>query len=75
MTNDHLFSPPLQAGALRFRNRIVMAPLTRCRASEGRVPNELMAEYYGQRSGFGMILTEATPLDAMGVDYPNTPGI
>jgi 2,4-dienoyl-CoA reductase-like NADH-dependent reductase (Old Yellow Enzyme family) len=74
MTNDPLFSP-LQAGALKFRNRIVMAPLTRCRASEGRVPNELMAEYYGQRSTFGMILSEATSVDAMGVGYPDTPGI
>lgn len=71
---DPLFEP-LQAGALTFSNRIVMAPLTRCRASEGRVPNELMAEYYEQRSGFGMILSEATSVDAMGVGYPDTPGI
>jgi len=71
---DPLFEP-LQAGALKFSNRIIMAPLTRCRASEGRVPNELMAEYYGQRSGFGMILSEATSVDAMGVGYPDTPGI
>ena len=56
-------------------NRVVMAPLTRCRASAGRVPNELMAEYYGQRAGFGMILSEATAVSAMGVGYPNTPGI
>lgn len=74
MTNDPLFAP-LQLGALKIPNRIVMAPLTRCRASEGRVPNDLMAEYYGQRSGFGMILTEATSVDSMGVGYPNTPGI
>ena len=52
-----------------------MAPLTRCRASEGRVPNDLMAEYYTQRSGFGMIISEATSVDAMGVGYPDTPGI
>jgi 2,4-dienoyl-CoA reductase-like NADH-dependent reductase (Old Yellow Enzyme family) len=71
---DPLFEA-LNAGALSFRNRIVMAPLTRCRASEGRVPNDLMAEYYGQRSAFGMILAEATSVDAMGVGYPNTPGI
>lgn len=72
--NDPLFEP-LEVGALSLRNRIVMAPLTRCRASEGRVPNELMAEYYGQRSAFGMILSEATSVDAMGVGYPDTPGI
>jgi 2,4-dienoyl-CoA reductase-like NADH-dependent reductase (Old Yellow Enzyme family) len=62
-------------GALTLPNRIVMAPLTRCRSSEGRVPNELMAEYYAQRSDFGMILTEATSVDPMGVGYPDTPGI
>lgn len=71
---DPLFEP-LQAGALCIPNRIIMAPLTRCRASEGRVPNDLMAEYYEQRSGFGMILSEATSVDAMGVGYPDTPGI
>ncbi len=71
---DPLFQP-LKMGALTLQNRMVMAPLTRCRSSEGRVPNELMAEYYGQRSDFGMILTEATSVDAMGVGYPNTPGI
>jgi len=71
---DPLFEP-LIAGAFELRNRVVMAPLTRCRASEGRVPNDMMAEYYAQRSDFGMILTEATSVDAMGVGYPNTPGI
>lgn len=71
---DPLFQP-LQMGAIKLPNRVVMAPLTRCRASEGRVPNELMAEYYGQRAGFGMILTEAISVDAMGVGYPDTPGI
>ncbi|MFD2256514.1 alkene reductase [Luteolibacter algae] len=72
--NDPLFQP-LKAGALTLPNRIVMAPLTRCRSSEGRVPNELMATYYSQRVDFGMILTEATSIDPMGVGYPNTPGI
>ena len=56
-------------------NRLVMAPLTRCRASAGRVPNALMAEYYAQRSSFGMILSEATAISPQGVGYPNTPGI
>jgi 2,4-dienoyl-CoA reductase-like NADH-dependent reductase (Old Yellow Enzyme family) len=71
---DPLFQP-LQAGAFVFPNRIVMAPLTRCRASEGRVPNAMMAEYYTQRSSFGMILSEATSITPQGVGYPNTPGI
>ncbi|MDE1907441.1 MAG: alkene reductase, partial [Rhodospirillales bacterium] len=39
---------PLKLGELTLPNRIIMAPLTRCRASEGRVPNALMAEYYAQ---------------------------
>jgi len=72
--SDPLFQS-LQAGAFLFPNRIIMAPLTRCRASEGRVPNAMMAEYYTQRSSFGMILSEATAISAQGVGYPNTPGI
>ncbi len=71
---DPLFQP-LKAGALTLPNRLVMAPLTRCRASVGRAPNSLMAEYYAQRSAFGLILSEATSVDPMGVGYPNTPGI
>lgn len=72
--SDPLFQP-LRAGAFTFPNRMIMAPLTRCRASEGRVPNAMMAEYYVQRSSFGMILTEATAITPQGVGYPNTPGI
>ncbi|MBC7980020.1 MAG: alkene reductase [Armatimonadetes bacterium] len=74
MSSDILFES-LKVGALTLPNRIFMAPLTRCRASEGRVPNDMMAEYYAQRAGFGLILTEATSVDAMGVGYPDTPGI
>jgi 2,4-dienoyl-CoA reductase-like NADH-dependent reductase (Old Yellow Enzyme family) len=72
--SDPLFQP-LRAGALTLPNRIVMAPLTRCRAPRGRVPNSLMAEYYAQRSSFGLILSEATSVSPMGVGYPDTPGI
>lgn len=72
--SDSLFQP-LHAGAFTFPNRMIMAPLTRCRASAGRVPNAMMAEYYVQRSAFGMILTEATSISPQGVGYPNTPGI
>ena len=71
---DPLFTP-LQAGAFHLPNRLVMAPLTRCRASAGRVPNAMMAEYYAQRSGFGLILSEATAISPQGVGYPDTPGI
>ena len=67
---------PLVAGDLHLPNRILMAPLTRCRADGGgRVPNELMAEYYRQRSSAGLILSEATSVTAEGVGYPDTPGI
>lgn len=55
----NLFTP-LQAGALTLANRILMAPLTRCRAEEDHVPGALMAEYYAQRAGAGLIIAEAT---------------
>jgi 2,4-dienoyl-CoA reductase-like NADH-dependent reductase (Old Yellow Enzyme family) len=66
---------PVQIGAWRLPNRIIMAPLTRCRSSEGRVPNDMMREYYRQRAGAGLIISEATSVSAMGVGYPDTPGI
>lgn len=66
---------PLQAGDLLLPNRVIMAPLTRTRAAEGRVPQALNAEYYAQRAGAGLILSEATSVDPMGVGYPDTPGI
>ncbi|MFW3899379.1 alkene reductase [Pseudomonas putida] len=66
---------PITLGDLELPNRIIMAPLTRCRADEGRVPNALMAEYYVQRASAGLILTEATSVMPMGVGYPDTPGI
>jgi 2,4-dienoyl-CoA reductase-like NADH-dependent reductase (Old Yellow Enzyme family) len=72
--SDPLFQP-LQAGAFHLPNRVVMAPLTRCRASAGRVPNAMMAEYYAQRASFGIILSEATSVSPTGVGYPDTPGI
>ena len=65
----------LQVGDLNLPNRVVMAPLTRCRAGAGRVPTPLMAEYYVQRASAGLILTEATAVTPMGVGYPDTPGI
>lgn len=66
---------PLQMGAWNLPNRIIMSPLTRCRSSEGRVPNAMMAEYYAQRATAGLIISEATSVEPMGVGYPNTPGI
>jgi len=66
---------PLSLGELKLANRIFMAPLTRCRASAGRVPNTMMRDYYVQRATAGLILSEATSVSPMGVGYPNTPGI
>ncbi|MNR83759.1 N-ethylmaleimide reductase [compost metagenome] len=74
MTN-HLFTP-LKVGDLTLANRVVMAPLTRSRAiGGGRVPNDLMVEYYVQRASAGLILTEATAVTPQGVGYADTPGI
>jgi 2,4-dienoyl-CoA reductase-like NADH-dependent reductase (Old Yellow Enzyme family) len=66
---------PLTLGELRLPNRVVMAPLTRGRAGETRVPNALMAEYYAQRAEAGLIISEATSVTPMGVGYAGTPGI
>jgi len=67
---------PITVGDLHLPNRIVMAPLTRSRAStDTRVPMPLMAEYYSQRATAGLIISEATVVDRMGVGYEATPGI
>jgi 2,4-dienoyl-CoA reductase-like NADH-dependent reductase (Old Yellow Enzyme family) len=66
---------PIRIGAWNLPNRILMAPLTRTRSSAGRVPNTMMAEYYRQRASAGLIISEATSISAMGVGYPDTPGI
>jgi N-ethylmaleimide reductase len=71
-----LFSP-LHLGSHRLQHRIVMAPLTRMRASQpGNIPNEMNAWYYGQRaSAGGLLVTEATQISQRGQGYPATPGI
>ncbi len=66
---------PLDLGALHLPNRIVMAPLTRSRAGDERLPNALMAEYYAQRAEAGLIVSEATSVTPQGVGYAATPGI
>lgn len=66
---------PLQLGPYRLANRIVMAPLTRCRALGDGVPTQLMAEYYAQRASAGLIITEATTISPQGRGYAFTPGI
>ncbi|CAD6526412.1 N-ethylmaleimide reductase [Paraburkholderia kirstenboschensis] len=66
---------PLQIGDLTLSNRIIMAPLTRQRAEEIRVPNALMAKYYAERATAGLIISEATSVTPQGVGYAETPGI
>ncbi len=66
---------PIKIGDLSLNNRIILAPLTRCRANYQRVPNDLIKKYYCQRASFGMLISEATSVDIFGVGYPRTPGI
>lgn len=65
---------PYSDGALQLKNHVVMAPMTRSRAL-GNIPNELMAAYYRQRSGAGLIITEGTSPSPAGLGYPRIPGI
>jgi N-ethylmaleimide reductase len=64
-----------QLGDLELKNRVVLAPMTRSRAGEQRLPNSLMAEYYAQRSTAGLIITEATVISTQANGWQNTPGI
>lgn len=68
---------PIKLGALELNNRIIMSPLTRSRATgaDDRTPNDLMKDYYVQRSSAGLIISEATAVTPMGVGYASTPGI
>ncbi|MDI9848997.1 alkene reductase [Rhodoblastus sp. 17X3] len=72
---DKLFQP-YQLGDLSLANRVVMAPLTRNRATPGTdAPNDLMVEYYRQRASAGLIVTEASQISQQGQGYIHTPGI
>ncbi len=70
-----LLFTPVKLGAFNLPNRIVMAPLTRTRSGDSRVPNAMMAEYYAQRASAGLIISEATAVTPKGVGYAATPGI
>lgn len=65
----------LQLGRLTLRNRVVMAPMTRSRADEEGVPTDLVATYYAQRAGAGLIISEGVFPSSMGKGYVCTPGI
>lgn len=66
---------PIQLGAIACPNRILMAPLTRCRATKAHVPVPLMGEYYAQRASAGLIISEATGISPEGLGAPFAPGI
>jgi len=66
---------PYNLGDLTFRNRMVMAPMTRCRAIEGNVPGPLTVTYYAQRASAGLIITEGSQVSPLGVGFNRTPGI
>lgn len=75
MSHQDLFTPT-PVGPFTLQHRVVMAPLTRMRSSPGDVPNELMAEYYAQRTTQGgLIVSEATPVSPHGYGYAHAPGI
>lgn len=61
--------------SVTMKNRIIMAPLTRCFADDDLAPTQLIADYYGRRADTGLIISEATIVNSNGQGYPNTPGI
>ncbi|TDC40618.1 alkene reductase [Micromonospora sp. 15K316] len=70
----NLFTPT-DLGALKLRNRLVMAPMTRLRADAAGVPTDLQSTYYAQRAGFGLVITEGTYPSPESRAYPHQPGI
>src|SRR5271169_857856 len=75
MSTNVLFTP-YTLGDLPLKNRIVMAPLTRTRIqNSGKVPSELVAEYYAQRAGSGLIITEGTFVSEQGQGWYGAPGV
>jgi N-ethylmaleimide reductase len=73
--NPNTLLSSITLGDLKLPNRMVMAPLTRRRASEGNLPTGLMAAYYQQRASAGLIISEATPISPQAIGYNNLPGI
>jgi N-ethylmaleimide reductase len=74
MTTGRLFEAS-SLGSLGLKNRVVMAPLTRARASIDHVPTAMMARYYAQRADCGLIVSEATAVDPLGMGWFRAPGI
>lgn len=74
MNDNELLFQPVELGALALPHRIIMAPLTRARATD-RIPNDLMVEYYTQRATAGLIISEATAISAQGYGWHGAPAI
>ncbi|MBN8816569.1 MAG: alkene reductase [Sphingomonas sp.] len=66
---------PIQLGDIAAKNRILMAPLTRGRSTNEHVPTGIMIDYYTQRAGAGLIITEGTGVSRLGLGWPNAPGL
>src|SRR5437762_13068377 len=66
---------PIRLGAIAAPNRVIMAPMTRGRSTRDHVPTPIMAEYYRQRAGAGLIITEATGISPQGLGFPYAAGL
>lgn len=75
LVSDSPLLRPINLGSISADNRILMAPLTRSRAHDDGVPSDLQVEYYRQRAGAGLIISEGTQPSAVGKGYINTPGL
>lgn len=71
----HNLLSTVKLGGMTLANRVVMAPLTRARAGNERLPNDLMVKYYQQRASAGLIISEATVVSKQGIGWQNSPGI
>jgi len=71
----HSLFDAVQIGDLHLKNRIAMAPMTRARAGESRIANDIMAEHYFQRASAGLLITEATVISRQGIGWIGSPGI
>jgi len=66
---------PIRLGAIAAPNRVFMAPMTRGRSTRDHVPTSIMADYYSQRAGAGLIITEATGISPQGLGFPYASGL
>jgi 2,4-dienoyl-CoA reductase-like NADH-dependent reductase (Old Yellow Enzyme family) len=75
MSNAQALLSPFALGDLPLKNRVVLAPLTRARAGAHRLANSVMATYYAQRAGAGLLISEATSVSTQGNGWVNSPGV